>query len=44
MALTVFGAVYCAVNGRHTEAVVAVNVAVLLWFVLRIEKRERDEY
>lgn len=44
MVLAVAGVVFCLANGRHTEAVVGVNTAIMLWFVLRMEKRERDEY
>ena len=44
MALTVVGVVHCFAHGRTTEAVVGVNTAIILWFVLRIEKKQRDEY
>ena len=44
MALSVVGAVYCAANGLHTDTVVGVNVAIILFFILRIDKKQRDEY
>lgn len=44
MALAVVGVVHCFANGRVTEAVVGVNVAIILFFILRIDKRQRDEY
>ena len=44
MALAVVGAIHCFANGRTTDGVVGVNVAIILWFILRIEKKQRDEY
>ena len=44
MVLAVAGAIHCIANYRHTEAVVGVNVAIILFLILRIDKKQRDEY
>ena len=44
MALAVVGVIHCFAHGRTTEAVAGVNVAIILFLVLRIEKKQRDEY
>ena len=44
MVLAVAGAIHCISDYRHTEAVVGVSTAIILFYVSRIVKKEHDEY